>query len=122
MRLTIKEAAERLGKSEQTIRRRLNDGSLRGEKEPMGQGFQWWVVIEDEGDDVSGGEPDQAAPSPTSPELLSFVLQELEDWKAQARRLEDANHELRVIIARQTDQLLAIEAPTRLPWWKRWFR
>jgi hypothetical protein len=44
-RLTIKEAAERLGISADTVRRRLKRGELAGEQHPTAQGFTWLVAM-----------------------------------------------------------------------------
>lgn len=59
-RLTIREAAEHLGLSDNTIRRRLKDGQLRGEQEENAQGFRWHVLIDHEGDPPTQ-EPTQTA-------------------------------------------------------------
>ena len=45
-RLSIDQAAERLGVSRPTIRRRLRNGELRGERKPTKQGFVWEVLID----------------------------------------------------------------------------
>jgi hypothetical protein len=51
--VTIKEAAERLGISEVTIRRRLRTGQLRGYQESPPTG-KWFIEVSD--DDVAQGE------------------------------------------------------------------
>jgi predicted site-specific integrase-resolvase len=55
-RLTIKEAAERLGISEVTIRRRLRTGQLKGYQESPPTG-KWFIEVSD--DDVERGEVDR---------------------------------------------------------------
>lgn len=57
-RLTIREAAEHFGLSDNTIRRRLKDGQLRGEQEETAQGFRWCVLLDHE-DDPPTQEPTQ---------------------------------------------------------------
>jgi predicted ArsR family transcriptional regulator len=47
-RLTIKEAAERLGISEVTIRRRLRTGQLKGYQESPPTG-KWFIEVSDDG-------------------------------------------------------------------------
>jgi excisionase family DNA binding protein len=42
--LTAQEAAQRLGVSEVTIRRRIKRGELEAEKEPTAQGYEWRVL------------------------------------------------------------------------------
>jgi hypothetical protein len=54
-RLTIKEAAERLGISEVTIRRRLRTRQLKGYQESPPTG-KWFIEVSD--DDVEQGEVD----------------------------------------------------------------
>ena len=44
-RLTIADAAERLGVSPITVRRRLKKGELQGEQEPTPQGYEWRVLL-----------------------------------------------------------------------------
>ncbi len=44
-RLPIAEAAQRLGVSDVTIRRRIKRGDLRAEKEPTAQGYEWRVLV-----------------------------------------------------------------------------
>ena len=47
-RVSIKEAAERIGVSQDTIRRRLKSGELGGEREKTPQGFVWRVELSQE--------------------------------------------------------------------------
>jgi len=44
-RVTIREAAERLGVSPDTIRRRISKGQLEAAQEPRPQGFVWMVEL-----------------------------------------------------------------------------
>jgi excisionase family DNA binding protein len=44
-RLPIKEAAERLGVSADTVRRRMKKGELVGEKESTPQGYEWRILL-----------------------------------------------------------------------------
>jgi len=58
--VTIKEAAARLGVSEDTIKRRLKRGELHGEKQERPQGFTWLIELPDDlpapgGADFAGG-------------------------------------------------------------------
>ena len=43
--VSIKEAAERLGISVDTVRRRLKRGELEGEQHPTAQGFTWLIAM-----------------------------------------------------------------------------
>jgi len=47
MEVSIPEAAQRLGVSVETIRRRLRNGVVKGRQEKTAQGFRWWVDLED---------------------------------------------------------------------------
>ena len=49
--VSIAEAAQRLGVSEKTIRRRLGGGALRGNRISRPQGYVWAVQLDDEVDD-----------------------------------------------------------------------
>ncbi len=46
--VSITEAAQRLGVSEKTIRRRLSGGTLRGERVNRHQGYTWAVHLDDD--------------------------------------------------------------------------
>ena len=46
--VSITEAAERLGVSEKTVRRRLSGGALRGERVSRPQGYTWAVHLDDD--------------------------------------------------------------------------
>ena len=48
--VSIAEAAQRLGVSEKTIRRRLGGGALRGERINRPQGYTWAVHLDEEVD------------------------------------------------------------------------
>jgi excisionase family DNA binding protein len=54
--LSVQEAAEALGCSEKTIRRRIKAGSLTAHRLPTSQGYEWRVHLD--------GAIDQASPSP----------------------------------------------------------
>ncbi len=46
--VSITEAAQRLGVSEKTVRRRLSAGTLRGERVGRPQGYTWAVHLDDD--------------------------------------------------------------------------
>lgn len=46
--LSVREAAERLGVSKDTIRRRIKSGDLAAVQEPTAQGFEWRIVLDEE--------------------------------------------------------------------------
>ena len=47
MEVPMAEAAQLLGLSIDTVRRRLHRGELQGRQEPTAQGFRWWVEVPD---------------------------------------------------------------------------
>jgi len=106
-RLSMKQAAERLGVSVDTIRRRLKKGELVSEKEPTPQGYEWRIILPvDESDATEPqGEP---ASSPSlagvaiEVELLRERIDELKEerdvWREQAQRSGEAERELRILL------------------------
>ncbi len=126
--LTIQAAAQSLGISEITIRRKLRAGQLSGHQEDPPNG-RWWVEIPDE----QLGESDSAAGtqaiSPDSGKSEGRLLQELVDTlKDQVANLqhhldirEREVGELHVIIQQQA---LALPAPAgdSRGWWRRIWR
>jgi excisionase family DNA binding protein len=56
--LSIEEAAERLGYSERTVRRRIKDGSLQAFQQPIPRGFAWRILLEKPAEvDTEGRQP-----------------------------------------------------------------
>lgn len=80
-RLTITQAAERLGVSTDTIRRRIKRGQLQAEKEARPQGSRWMVEIADE--DVP---PDDATVAGLQAEV-SALRTEVESRRREMERL-----------------------------------
>jgi hypothetical protein len=100
-RCTIDQAAARLGVSRPTIRRRLRNGELRGERKPTKQGFQWEVLLDlptDSPDDSADGEsptpqaPPQATPQ-TTPQDEGARLRD-EHITDLRKRVEDQAREI----------------------------
>lgn len=117
-RLTIGEAAERLGISPDTVRRRLKRGELEGEQEQTAQGFIWRIVLPKTPDEP---EPEAAEPQGSIElallrervaglERLTEELQSERDaWREQAASERDASAQLRVLL--QQAQTLAGALP-----------
>jgi excisionase family DNA binding protein len=111
-RLTVQEAAQHLGVSEEAVRGRIKRGKLPHERD----GGRVWVLIERPGADQSDDQPRPGAENRT--DLLIAELQDrvrsLEDQLGQER---DANRENRRIIAALTQRIPAIEPleTTRTP-------
>lgn len=114
MDVSIKEAAERLGVSVDTVRRRLKAGELAGTQEPHGKsGYRWLVQLPDAAQaDAPGMPPAEAyalAEARARIEGLERLIDEVtshrdkleterDDWKEAARRESDAARELRVLL------------------------
>ena len=128
MEVTIREAADRLGVSVDTVRRRLKAGELEGRQEPHGaSGYRWLVQLPD---DAPAETPAPAPPSADAYELadartriegLERLIDELagqrdklgierDDWKDAARRESEAARELRVLLKGAQDSTRALTA------------
>jgi excisionase family DNA binding protein len=106
-RVTIQEAAGRLGVKEDAIRKRIQRGTLRHEKTTEGRVFVWVDKAQDTA---------QVATEDTSQDESRDALIEAKDETIAALReqLEQANErdrENRRIIAALTQRIPAIEAP-----------
>lgn len=119
-RVSIKEAAERLGVSADTIRRRMKKGELVGEKEPTPQGYEWRIVLPVEESDATTPESEPASASHQGDtielELLRERIDDLKEerdaWRAQAQRSGEAERELRILL-RQSQELALPAIATR---------
>jgi len=101
-KVSVGEAARRLGVSVDTIRRRIGKGEITAHQEPTPQGFRWEIELEPN-DQPLNGHGDN--------ELLVTILRE----ELDARRLEI--QQLHVLL--QTAQT-ALTAPKSSPWWRWW--
>jgi len=118
--VSIREAAERLGISPDTIRRRLRNGTLKGEQEETPQGFRWRVQVNTNGHNSNGIDDHQDATA----ELIATLRGQVE---AQAKELtelrEDRRREVQELhILLQTAQaaLVAPKEGVNSVWWKFW--
>ena len=112
-RLSIPEAAHRLGLAQDTIRKRLRSGALQGEKVKGAGGFRWEVIMAD------GEEPATTPPLEEVTEgagaLVGQMQARIDSLEAQlTTRAGEINH---------LHQLLAQTALNAAPgrsWWKFW--
>ncbi len=133
MELTIRDAAERLGVSSDTIRRRLKAGELAGRQEPQGtQGYRWLVQLPA---DPPAATPAVASGAPGMPTAAAYELadararieglarlideiasqrekleRERDDWKDAAQREGEASRELRHLLKQSQDLALPAQA------------
>jgi len=123
-RVSIKEAAERLGVSQDTIRRRLKHGELAGERAKTPQGFVWRVELPQEPAGEAEGTAPESAPAPGDgielarlreriaglERLAKELRSERDAWHEQAQRDGEAAREFRVLL--RNEQLGALPAET----------
>ena len=108
MQVTIAEAAQLLGLSEKTVRRRVITGRLQATQMSTYKGYTWMVDLPD----------DLAKPE-------SGELQALRDRvAAQDRELEAKNEQIRQlhILLQQAQAALPSPKGTQRPWWRFWRR
>lgn len=102
--VTVKEAAQALGVSEDTIQRRRKAGALPSQREPMktGSGFRWLVEIPD---DLAGAaaKPEGAAAGEHAAEQPSADALELATLRAQVAELR----QMVGILERHNEELAA---------------
>lgn len=76
-RVSIKEAARRLGVAEATIRRRIHRGDLLGVQETTPQGFSWLVVLPDSDSPEEREADSRRREARMSPEVEAPALRDL---------------------------------------------
>jgi len=109
-KVSVGEAARRLGVSTDTIRRRIGKGELTAHQEPTPQGFRWEIELEPNDQPLNGHDRDN--------ELLVTTLQA--QVQAQAEELDARRVEVQQLhVLLQTAQA-ALTAPERRPWWRWW--
>lgn len=111
--MTLADAAMRLGKSERTVRRLIEEGKVKGRK-IKGR----WVISD-------LGEEEMSAPDGTMQALIvqlrsenEYLRQENQELRQQ---LEESRKRQDTIILQMTDQRRLLE-DMRLPFWRRWRR
>jgi excisionase family DNA binding protein len=106
-RVTIQEAAERLGVKEDAIRKRIQRGTLRHEKTQEGRVFVWVDAAPDATQDTT-----QDAYRDASQDALLVAKDEtIAALREQLQQANERDRENRRIIAALTARIPAIEAP-----------
>jgi len=119
--LTIQAAAQSLGTSEITVRRKLRTGQLSGPQEDPPNG-RWWVEIPDEQLFSPGNAPSGPEPERQEGHLLRDLVGVLKDQVTNLQHHLEIRErevgELHVIIQQQT---LALPAPggSSRGWWRK---
>jgi len=132
--VTISEAAELLGVSRDTVRRRLKSGVLTGEQRPGPNGTTWYVTLpteavtaaivaapaEGDGDDQDAArlrdERDAALDRliTARDEMIAELRDERDAWREQATRHEEASRELRILVRNAQELSRALPASSGL--------
>jgi hypothetical protein len=129
--VTMTEAAQKLGVSTDTIKRRLRRGELKGRKQPRPQGFTWLIELEVEFENGKGTRAATRAHTDASTDASTGALEHLEDLIVSLRSQVAAQQEQLVAKDRQIEQLhvLLQQAQAMLPapkdnhpWWRFWQR
>jgi excisionase family DNA binding protein len=106
-RLTIQEAAERLGVKEDAIRKRIQRGSLKHEKTAEGRVFVWVDAAPDNTQDTAQDTYRDASQDA----LLAAKDETIAALREQLSQANERDRENRRIIAALTSRIPAIEAP-----------
>lgn len=113
MEITLSQAAERIGKSERTVRRLISDGKIEAHKASGA-----WVI-------TSLGDEEPPASDGDTPAMVQHLQAEVEYLREENQQLRQELQESRLrsdtIILQLTDQRKMIE-DLRQPFWKRWRR
>ena len=104
--VTIQEAAQHLGVSQDTVRRRIRKEELQARQTPTPQGFRWVVELEDLEDD--------APAAPTPPHRPDIGGAQVEDGQ-DLRELVDA---LRSQLQSQEEELVALRSVKKANFWE----
>ena len=107
--VTIKEAAQSLGVSQDTVRRRIRKKELQARQTPTPQGFRWAVEL---GPDIGGAEIEGGQDLRELVDVLRSQLQSQEEELASRRR---EVQELHVLL-----QQKALPEAVGRPWWQFW--
>jgi predicted site-specific integrase-resolvase len=118
--LTIAEAAQRLGVSQDTVHRRLKKGQLTGRQQTTPQGFTWLIEMPVETCNVENGAPaDTPADAPVSAGELQRLEQIIELLQAQVETKDQQIKELHVLL-QQAQAALPAPREDRRSWWHFW--
>ena len=107
MQVTIPEAAAHLHISQQTIRRRLASGVIKGEKLETPQGFRWLIEVEDQ-DQEETDDHDQ------NNNLVDMLKAQVMDLQAQLSVRSREIDQLHQLLAAK-----ALQGPVK-HWWAFW--
>jgi excisionase family DNA binding protein len=113
-RVTIQEAAQRLGVKEDAIRKRIQRGSLRHEKTEEGRVFVWVDAARDATQDKTEDSP-RDVPQDALAALLEAKDETIAALREQLDQANERDRENRRIIAALTSRIPEIEPPQGTP-------
>jgi len=109
--VTISQAAELLGISQATVKRRLARGELTGRQEARPQGYRWLVEVDTDRINHQVTTHPSDGNSTGTAELTTLVTVLQEELAARRQEIQ----QLHILLGQQT----ALNAARR-PWWKLW--
>jgi hypothetical protein len=124
-RVSISEAAIRLGVTQDTIRRRIRKGELAASQEPRPQGYVWFVDVPEE--ELSAEDPSHPdfKEENSDVQLLREMMELLrEELKTKDRQLEAREREVQElhVLLQQFQMALPAARDNRSWWHKLWHR
>jgi len=118
--VSIREAATRLGISEDSVRRHLRNGELSGEQEKTPQGFRWRVQVNTNGHSSNGIDDHQDATA----ELIAMLRGQVESQTKELQELREDRRrevsELHVLLQSAQAALTAPKGGIKTGWWQFW--
>ncbi len=124
--LSINEAAQRLGVSPATVRRRVLKGELTAVKGPGPYGEQYYIPAEEVNTAQNIVDVVQVTRQLSPKELFALLAQANESLKTEVQELRQEVGELRRILENRDIQLVReirqLMAEKRRPWWARIFK
>jgi hypothetical protein len=133
--VSVIEAAQFLGVSTHTVKRRLKKGELKGEQQATPQGFVWLVEVADDPVECEDAVADDSGTIPTAtPDWSSHYEEVIEHLKTDlaARdkqidflkgELESRRREVQELHVLLQQAQAALPAPREnRPWWRFWQR
>ena len=128
--LTVPEAAQRLGVSTDTVKRRLKKGELQGHQEPRPQGYTWLVDLPDEPNTRPGESIPTTGEFRRLEEIVSILQQQLDEQRHELERRGQEMERFQILLQQALDPARTLaaplqphgEAPLHVPWWRFWQR
>jgi excisionase family DNA binding protein len=127
-RVSIREAAQRLGVSQDTIRRRIRAGVLPAAKVETPQGYVWLVelvVEQPEPGDATAAQDDRQATAADlallqervagAERMIDELRADRDAWRERAQQDAEAAREMRVLLQQAQSIALALPAKTEAP-------